>query len=200
MRPVPFLSFTRRWRRAAVRALCLALVAIVGLTAWPLWLHLTGNFHAVLPGELYRSAQPAPDDLRRWTADYGIRSVLNLRGTHEDTQWYRQESAVTGELGVVLADFPLSAREDPGRERTAELVALMRRLPKPLLIHCQGGADRTGLASALYMAAIARLGEDASESQLSYAYGHIGVPVLSSAWAMNEAWESDEAWLGYPDS
>jgi protein tyrosine/serine phosphatase len=187
----------RRLRRAFVAVLGLALAATI---AWPLWLHQTGNFHAVLPGELYRAAQPAPADLARWTGQYGIRSVLNLRGTHDDTGWYRDESAAARDLGLVLADFPLSARQNPGPDRIAELVALMRRLPKPLLIHCQGGADRTGLAAALYMGAIAHAGEATAERQLSFAFGHVSVPLLSSAWAMNEAWEASETTLGYPDS
>ena len=187
----------RRLRRAFAAAVGLALAATV---AWPLWLHGTGNFHAVLPGELYRAAQPAPADLARWTGEYGIRSVLNLRGAHDDTGWYRDESAAARALGLVLADFPLSARENPGPDRIAELVALMRRLPKPLLIHCQGGADRTGLATALYMGAIAHAGEATAEHQLSFAFGHVGVPLLSSASAMDEAWEASEATLGYPDS
>ena len=34
----------------------------------------------VLPGEVYRSAQPNPRLLRRWKEAYGIRTVVNLRG------------------------------------------------------------------------------------------------------------------------
>ncbi len=76
----------------------------------------------------------------------------------------------------------------------------MRDAPKPLLIHCLAGADRTGLASALYVAGVEGRGELAAEWQLSIAYGHVGVPVLSRAWAMNQTWEKMEAWLGFPDS
>ncbi|MFT3972411.1 MAG: dual specificity protein phosphatase family protein [Amaricoccus sp.] len=195
MRFVPFPS--RRQRRLAGWTLGIVLLAAI---AWPLWLHLTGNFHTVVPDEVYRAAQPSPADLQRWTAEHGIKSVLNLRGAHEDADWYRQEAATARALGLVLADFPLSARENPRPERMADLVDLMRRLPKPLLIHCQGGADRTGLAAALYLASIAHSGEQVAEHQLSFAYGHVGLPVLSSAWAMNEAWEDVEPRLGYPGS
>lgn len=199
LRALPFRTLPLRARLAAVppaligRVLGIVTACVVAaLIAWPIWLQLTGNFHAVVPGEVYRSAQPAPAELRRWTAEYGIRSVLNLRGGDEDADWYRAEAKTADELGLVLADFPLSARRNPGPERIAELVALMRRLPKPVLIHCKAGADRTGLAAALYLAAIADTGAEAAEGQLSFAYGHVGVPVLSQAWAMNEAWEESE--------
>lgn len=188
----------RRPLRLAIRGLALLILAAV--VAWPLRLYLTGNFHAIIPGEAYRAAQPTPAELRRWTEQYGIRSVLNLRGSHDDIDWYRQEVAAANELGLVHADFSLSAQKNPGVERMADLVALMRSLPKPILIHCLSGADRTGLAAALYLGAIAGAGEAAAENQLSLAYGHFSVPVLSSAWAMDEAWEENEPVLGFPDS
>ena len=188
-----------RWRPLRQFIIWPASIVVLCLVAWPVSLHLTGNFHAVLPGEIYRAAQPDAADLRRWSKEYGIRSVLNLRGAHPDQDWYRHERATTEELRVVLADFALSARHDPGPQRIAELAALLRRLPKPMLIHCQGGADRTGLAAAVAVA-MAGGGESAAESQLSFVYGHIGVPVLSSAWAMDQAWEAAEPGLGYPSS
>jgi len=187
----------RRPGRLAAAALGIVLLAIA---AWPLWLHLTGNFHVVVPGEIYRSAQPDAAEIHDWAGRYGLRSILNLRGAHADTAWYQEESAAAAQLGIALADFPMSARQNPGPERMAELVDLLRSLPKPLLIHCQGGADRTGLAAALYLGAVADAGEASAERQLSFAYGHVGVPLLSSAWAMDEAWEEAEPTLGYPGS
>ena len=71
---------------------------------------------------------------------------------------------------------------------------------KPLLIHCQSGADRSGPAAALYLAAIARHGEAAAEDQLSIRYGHIGLPHVSSAYAMGRTWETLERWLGFAGS
>lgn len=170
---------------------------LLALVAWPFWLQVTGNFHAVVPGEVYRSAQPDAAELREWAGRYGLRSVLNLRGAHADADWYRTESGAAAELGLLLVDFPLSADENPGPERTADLVALLRRLPKPLLIHCQAGADRTGLAAALYLGAVAGAGEAVAEGQMSFAFGHVGVPILSAAWAMNETWEDAERGLGF---
>lgn len=193
--PRPSRRLRWPWLR---RIACVLAVVVVATAAWPLWLHVTGNFHVVVPGRVYRSAQPSADELRHWTATYGLRSVLNLRGTHTDAGWYRNESATADALGLRLVDFPLSARRNPGPQDMARLVALLDSLPKPLLIHCQGGADRTGLAAALYLGAVAGAGEASAERQLSFAFGHVGVPYLSSAWAMDEAWEDAERWLGYP--
>ena len=77
------------------------------------------------------------------------------------------------------------------------LYELLAKVEKPVLIHCNWGADRTGLASALYLAAISKAGEEKAEGQLSLRYGHFSVPVLSQAFAMDETFESLEEWLGY---
>ena len=52
-----------------------------------------------------------------------------------------------------------------------ELVEFLRDAPKPLLIHCRAGSDRTGLACAIYVAARGGSYHDAQE-QLSLYYGH----------------------------
>ena len=60
---------------------------LAGGIAWGIWgqgyynRNVLGNFREVLPGQVYRSAQPTPEQLRRWTSQYGLKSVLNLRGT-----------------------------------------------------------------------------------------------------------------------
>ncbi|WP_128254651.1 hypothetical protein [Falsirhodobacter deserti] len=66
-------------RRAALASLlCLALPG-----GYLLHLQTSGNFHPIVGGEAYRSAQPDGKDLRVWVKQQGIRSVINLRGNHE---------------------------------------------------------------------------------------------------------------------
>jgi protein tyrosine/serine phosphatase len=131
-----------------------------------------GNFHAVAPGVLYRAAQPSRDELDTFGRRYGIKSVLNLRGAHPGKAWYDDEIATSRDLGLIHYDFPLSAKRFVDATQIARLLAIIRRAPKPLLVHCESGADRSGLAAALYDYAIA--GQSAAEAhrQLSLAYGH----------------------------
>lgn len=186
-RPALRLAGPRPGRRALALAGLVALLALALLLAWPAWLQLRGNYHVVLPGLAYRAAQPDGAALRRAQAQDGIRSVLNLRGAQPDAPWYRAEIAASAELGLVHADFGLSATREPTPQRLAELVALMRRLPPPVLIHCRSGADRTGLAAALYLAAIAGRPPAEAAGQLSLRYGHLGLAPLSRAVAMDRA-------------
>lgn len=185
------------WFKNALRAAAVLLTVTVGYLAF---LHFSGNFHVVHDGQVYRAAQMDGQALSRWHREHGIASVLNLRGQNDGADWYETERAVADRLGIAHIDFRMSAQTELTQPEVEALMAAMRDAPKPMLIHCMGGADRTGLASAMYVAGLAGMGEDAAEEQLSMAYGHVGIPWISKAWAMDATWERIEPWLGFHDS
>ena len=176
-----------------------ALAAVAALAGYLGYLHRSGNFHEVVAGELYRSAQVTGQDIADYRARYGIRSILNLRGVSREA-WYGEEISEADRLGIVHADFAMSASRQLDGAGAADLIALMRSLPKPLLVHCRHGSDRTGLAMALYLAALSGASEAEAEGQLSLRFGHFAVPYLSDAWPMDESWEQLEPGLGYVES
>ncbi len=119
--------------------------AVFALFAW-----VTGiNFHVVEPGELYRSAQLSPLELKAFIRLYGIKTVVNLRGV-EKRPWYYGEQQATSDLGVHYVSIDMSARTIPDRDAELTLIDTFRNAPKPILIHCRSGADRTGEAAAIY--------------------------------------------------
>lgn len=162
-------SLPRRWGKRAAFGLGSGLAFAALVVAAFL---LSDNFHAVVPGQVYRSRQLEPKNLEDVVTRYGIRSVLNLRGSHEYSGWYKAEHQTLQRLGVPLFDHELSA----GREVTpAELDALVQGLfclPKPVLIHCEGGADRTGLVSAAWLLRVGGQEPEQAGQQLSLRFGH----------------------------
>ncbi|MCJ8517914.1 protein tyrosine/serine phosphatase [Pseudorhizobium tarimense] len=184
----------RRFLKWSVR---LSLSAALAIGSYLGILQLTGNFHEVIAGELYRSAQPTAAALERYIQSYGIKTVVNLRG-ESSRDWYRDEKSVTARLGVNHLDFKMSAGRELTPEESFQLISLLRDAPKPILIHCQGGSDRTGLASVMYLQQIANVDEETAEWQLSLLYGHVGVPFLSYAYPMDESWEQFEKIIGLP--
>lgn len=185
-----------RWAKpaaAGVAGLCLIAGGAIGR------IQLSENFHPVVEGVVYRSAQPTPEALARYAKEHGIRSIINLRGNNSGKDWYDAERVAAKAQGIAHYDFGMSARKQLDQQRAQELINLMSTAEKPVLIHCEGGADRSGLASALYLAAIAKAGEEAAESQMSLRFGHISLP-MAAAYAMDRTFEALEPWLGFSDS
>jgi len=173
-------------------ALAGILLAGAGLGGYAGYLQLVGNFHTVIEGQLYRSAQPTPAQLETYVREHGIKTVINLRGEDAKANWYGPEIAAAQNLGVEHIDFKMSASTELTPQRAEEIVAIMAAAPKPILIHCQSGSDRSGLVSALYSNRIAGEAAETAERQLSFYYGHVGIPHLSSAYAMDKSWEALE--------
>lgn len=136
------------------------------------WLRaLWHNFHEVAPG-VWRSNQPSPARLRAIHAKLGLKAVLNLRGP-SNKSFHLFEEEVCRDLGIRLVDQPLSATKAPTKERLEGLVAQLQSLPKPLLLHCKSGADRTGLAAAIYLLMIERQPMAVAMRQMSLRYTHV---------------------------
>lgn len=174
-------------KSAGLRAAALILSVMMAVAGWFGGLYASGNLHEVVAGEYYRAGQLPPARLRAAIDDLGIRSIVNLRGSNMGHDWYLAEIAAAHEDGIAHLDFRMSARQSISPERAAELLAILRAAPKPVLVHCDGGADRTGLATALYLAAETDAPLAEAARALSWRYGHLGLPT-QQAWPMDQSW------------
>lgn len=148
------------------------LVTVLLLGGFALFQAWSNNFHEVLPGELYRSGQFWKGDVETYVEKHGIRSIINLRGDNTGKPWYDDEVSEAARAGVEHFDFRMSSKRMLNREELVELIGMMRDAPKPLLIHCHGGANRTSLAAALYLAAITKADERTADAQMSIRFGN----------------------------
>ena len=130
------------------------------------------NLAVMDSGLVIRSAQPTTQ-LADWALRYRLKSVLNLRGGGPGDWWYGNEIASARESGIAYYDLPMSATRRPTRRELLQLIDLLESCSYPLLIHCKSGADRTGLASALYR--MVRRGEPPENALTSFSieFGHI---------------------------
>jgi protein tyrosine/serine phosphatase len=163
----------RRLKRIVLGIGLALLLVVVSLSSYALYTIEQNNLHTVAPGQVYRSAQMNGDDLTRCVNKYGIKSILNLRGENPTTSWHQTEIATSAKLNVVHYDRSLGSGEQLTFEQMDDLVTLLRQSPKPILIHCYGGADRSGLVSALYCFAIEGEKPEEADRQLSVWYGHV---------------------------
>jgi len=109
------------------------------------------NFHWVCDGEAARSSQAYFGGLTSLMRRHGIRAIVNLRGENSDLSWWRYERRVCEQLGARHFDTMLDSRKLPTRPMLVCLMAAFADAPRPFLLKCSGGQDRTGLAAALYL-------------------------------------------------
>jgi len=133
----------------------------------------TGNFHAITAGEAYRSAQLDKAQLNYYTNKYKIKSILNLRGKEPESQWYKDELKVSNARRITHYDITLSALCEPTDKDVAEMIDIFKSAPRPILIHCLGGADRSGLGAAIWKRVIDKEPKSKAARQLSLPYGHL---------------------------
>ena len=137
-----------------------------------IYFFIYGNFHKV-DSNVYRSAQLFFFNLF-YLKVFGIKSILNLRKIrrHKNKKWYKDEIAAANKLGIEMHEYPIGDREMISVESMTEIVEIIKNAPKPILIHCKTGADRTSLAVALYQYAINKNSPAYAHRSLSILYGH----------------------------
>ncbi|UCG57389.1 MAG: tyrosine-protein phosphatase [Phycisphaerales bacterium] len=99
------------------------------------------NLHKVSE-DLYRGAQPTAEGMQQ-LKNLGVKTIINLRSLHSD----RDEIGETKLRYVHIRMTPLGA-EDEDVIRFLRVIADANSTPA--FVHCQRGADRTGLMCAIY--------------------------------------------------
>ena len=160
----------RKFVGLGLMAIVLAGIVTYGAVTRRQWFQ--GNFGVVEPNRVFRSAQPT-GNLRALITDYQIASVLNLRGGSSRDPWYADELAVTKELDVSFYDLSISATKRPSRAQLLAMLDLFKHCKYPLLIHCRQGADRTGMASGLYLLSEREVAPEHAIDQFTIAHGHV---------------------------
>ncbi|HEX4765626.1 MAG TPA: tyrosine-protein phosphatase [Lichenihabitans sp.] len=175
----------------ARRSIGTAVIAVVALGAacggWAGYLRITGNIHEIEPG-VFRSAQLGADKLVALIDEHHIKTVLNLRGNDPGEGWYDAEAKAVHDAGARYVSIGLSDSHEPDPATLAKLVDALKTAPKPLLLHCAAGADRAGLASAIYEFLVMHRPPAVADEQLSFRYGHFPW-LISRTGAMDRTFE-----------
>jgi protein tyrosine/serine phosphatase len=122
-----------------------------------------GNWYRVST-ELYRCEQPSAAEMKVLES-FGIKAVVNLREFHSDAE----EAAGTS---LKISEIKLDAGELTYDQLVAAL-KLVLAAPKPAVVHCWHGSDRTGAVVAGYRIAVEGwTPADALDEMVNGGYGH----------------------------
>lgn len=143
------------WRRAAF------LTIIASLTAASACAEIQDanlpNFQKV-NDHIYRGAQPSAGGFRE-LAQFGIKTVIDLRQIGEHSQAYEQK--LVTDLGMRYVSIPMVGMSTPKDDQVTAVLALLGDTTSgPVFVHCKRGADRTGMVVAVY-----RISQDGWENK-----------------------------------
>lgn len=92
---------------------------------------------------LYRGAQPSRTDGYASLTEMGIKTVVNLRGGHDEEDLCREH-------GLNYVYIPMRAWSFDEEDVIRFLQVASRAENQPVFVHCRRGADRAGMAVAAY--------------------------------------------------
>jgi len=125
------------------------------------------NFHKVCH-VLYRGAQPSAEGMKN-LEKMGIKTIVNLRSFHSDRDEMKGAK-------MAYEHITMKAWHPEDKEIVRFLKIVTSKDNRPVFVHCQYGADRTGTMCALYR--IAMQGwtrEDAIEEMTEGGFGYHGI-------------------------
>jgi protein tyrosine phosphatase (PTP) superfamily phosphohydrolase (DUF442 family) len=146
-----------------------------------------------------RASQPSPRAIESLAATGAIRTIVNLRGANSKKAWYRDEEEAARRAGVELISLRFETFDWPPRIETLKLVEALERAPRPILIHCESGLDRSGWAAAVARILAGETSDDAL-GELSPWKGHF---CRRDSCALHQFFAMYEDWInrtGLPDS
>lgn len=109
------------------------------------------NFHWIEPGLAARSSQAYAGFLGPFLRAHGISAVINLRGPNPKWRWWHYEKRVCLKGAVAHYDVMLSSKRLPTTQMLINLIDTFGQSPRPILLKCSGGQDRTSFAAALWI-------------------------------------------------
>lgn len=119
--------------------------------------HGLSNFYEVTTN-LYRGAQPTAQGMRELKG-MGIRTVLSLRSFHSDNSLIAR-----GDLKLARLHMEPWRAKDKDAVQFLKIVTDTNNLP--VFVHCQRGADRTGMLCAVYRVAVCGWTKDAAVQEM----------------------------------
>jgi protein tyrosine phosphatase (PTP) superfamily phosphohydrolase (DUF442 family) len=109
--------------------------------------------------DIFRCEQPDEKGFQELT-DMGVKSVLNLRNKHTDSMFLQK---------VPLNYFKVNMEaKDISDDEIIEALKILKEAPKPIVVHCKHGADRTGAVIAMYRIIFQNWTKEKAIAELKY--------------------------------
>ncbi|MDO8466608.1 MAG: neutral/alkaline non-lysosomal ceramidase N-terminal domain-containing protein [bacterium] len=122
------------------------------------------NFAVVQEGKIYRSGLPDEAFLAEMVEKRKIKTIISFLGRPTD-----DEKKLIETHGIRVVNIKMYVSRDPTDEQIEQFLTLVSDpANQPVLVHCRGGADRTGLMIALKRVLHDGWSLEAAEKEMSF--------------------------------
>lgn len=127
------------------------------------------NFHEVVPGKFYRSAEMDSVELKEVLEKYRIKTVIDLRlGMKKSGE---EERELVNLEGAKFFHVAMQGSRIPPISKIEELLKVYDNAETPILVHCSSGTHRSGVASSIWLLDKENSSAEEAMKQLSSKYG-----------------------------
>lgn len=119
----------------------------------PWYRFIPKRFGTVVPGKIYRSGQISGSLIEEIIVEYQIGRIISLRGYDVNISDHVAERKAAGKHKLPYSQFALAGDGTGSIAQYASAVRILQmeeRKGTPVLIHCEAGSSRTGVAVAYY--------------------------------------------------
>ena len=130
------------------------------------------NFGIVNEGQIYRSSQPSESFLNRLIEQRKIKTIAVLK--HSVPGF---EKNIATSKGIRIIQIKMSASKEPSAGEVEKFLEIINNPDNyPILVHCHGGADRTGLMIAIKRVEVDGWTVDEAEKEMFF---YRNIPILT---------------------
>lgn len=150
--------------------------------AQPVQLKGVPNLHRIT-NQLYRSAQPSQAGMQQ-LEKLGIEISINFRSFHDDQDEIRGTN-------LIERRFPIKTWRLKDQQIVLILKCIKENQDRVVLLHCQHGADRTGMISAFYRMIFQNWTKDEALREMvdgGYGYHTVWTNIIDRIEEMDVAW------------
>lgn len=132
----------------------LIFIALGALLLWAVlyyahWVLVRRRFVAVAPDRIYQSGAMRPDRLIHYARLYGIETIIDFRGAHEEP--VRVQARALDDSGIRYINLPIGLLPSQAElERFLDLIAAEIVAGRRVLMHCKDGQGRAIALAAIY--------------------------------------------------
>ncbi len=142
--------------------------------------------------KFYRSGQPDLNELNKLITRDGIRTIINLRGEHPGEKWFDDEFALTESKQITFISLDFQLKQIPHRRTLLAYLDAIETAPRPILIHCDNGVERTGEAAAIYEMVVNKKSKAEAMKMLSKTYYYAESDDPSKKYFIEKVWQSED--------